>query len=93
MATLRYSERSRADLATAWDHIAVDSIRTATLVLDRLHDKIERLRAQPLMGHRRDDIRDGTRCLNCGGYLILYRYSANVVRLIASSTTRGISRT
>ena len=81
MATLRYSELSRADLAAAWDFIAIDSPRIATLVLDRIYKKIERLRSQPLAGHRRDDIRRGARCLNCDGYLIIHRYSAGIVRI------------
>jgi hypothetical protein len=49
--------------------------------LERLHDKIESLRAQPLFGHRHRFLPAQVRCLNCDGYLILYRYSANVVRI------------
>jgi plasmid stabilization system protein ParE len=33
------------------------------------------------MGHRRDDVRRGVRCLNSDGYMILYRYTAATVRI------------
>jgi plasmid stabilization system protein ParE len=81
MARLRYSELSRADLEFIWETIADDSPRSAGAVLERLHDKIESLRAQPLFGHRHRFLPAQVRCLNCDGYLILYRYSANVVRI------------
>lgn len=81
MLTLRYSERSRADLASIWDFIAVSSPRNAVTVLDRIHDKIELLRLQPLIGHRRDDLRRGLRCMNSDGHMIFYRVAGRVVRI------------
>lgn len=81
MLGLRYSKRSRADLEAIWDFIAFGSPRNAEAVLDRIHEKIERLRAEPLMGHRRDDIRVGARCVNSDGYMIFYRSTAELVRI------------
>jgi plasmid stabilization system protein ParE len=80
MAQLRYSELSRTDLELIWETIATDSPRSAGAVLERVHEKIEFLRTQPLFGHRHRFLPHPVRCLNCDGYLILYRYSANLVR-------------
>ncbi len=81
MARLRYSERSRDDLVAIWQFIATDSLRNADAVLLRIHDKCEVLRNQPLVGHRRDDLRRGLRCLNSDGYMIFYRATPGVVRI------------
>jgi plasmid stabilization system protein ParE len=81
MAQLRYSDLSRSDLELIWETIADDSPRSAGAVLERLHEKIESLRTQPHFGHRHRFLPHEVRCLNCDGYLILYRYSANVVRI------------
>jgi toxin ParE1/3/4 len=81
MPRLRYSERSRDDLVAIWHFIATDSPRNAEAVLQRLHDKCERLRHQPLIGHRRDDLRRGLRCLNSDGYMIFYRPTIRLVRI------------
>ena len=81
MALLRYSELSRTDLELIWETIAADSPRSASAVLERIHEKIESLRTQPLFGHRHRFLPHPVRCLNCDGYLILYRYSANLVRV------------
>lgn len=81
MPRLRYSLRSRADLEAIWDFIAVDSPRQASAVLAHLHQKIERLRTQPLSGHRHLELQSDVRCLNRDGYLILYRYTAGLVRI------------
>jgi plasmid stabilization system protein ParE len=81
MAQLRYSELSRTDLELIWETIAVDSPRSAGAVLERLHEKIESLRAQPLSGHRHRFLPHRVRVLNCNGYLVLYRYSTNLVRV------------
>ena len=49
MPRLHYSERSRADVDTFWEYIAADRPRFAAAVLEHLHEKIERLRTQPLV--------------------------------------------
>lgn len=81
MSRLHYSLRSRADLEDIWDYIAGDSLRRAETVLDRIHAKIETLRQQPIMGHRRDDVHRGSRCVTGDGYMIFYRYKADVVHI------------
>lgn len=81
MPRLRYSERSRDDLVAIWQFIATDSLRNADAVLLRIHAKCETLRNQPLMGHRRDDLRRGLRCLNSDGYMIFYRATSGLVRI------------
>lgn len=81
MLGLVYSRLSQADLEEIWDYIAFDSERQAEAVLDRMHAKIELLRTQPRMGHRRDDIRRGSRCVKSDSYLIFYRFDETVVRI------------
>jgi len=79
MPRLRYSERSRDDLVAIWHFIATDSPRNAGAVLQRLHARCERLRHHPLIGHRRDDLLRGLRCLNSDGYMVFYRHTSRLV--------------
>lgn len=81
MLRLRYSRRSRADLESIWDYLAADSFRNAEAIFERLQVKCETLRTPPLMGHRRDDLRRGARCVNSDGYMVFYR-STSVLVLI-----------
>lgn len=81
MLELRYSKRSRADLEAIWDFIAPSSPQNAEAVLDQLYLKCEQLRSQPGMGHRRDDLRRGVRCVNSDGFMVFYRCTAVLVRI------------
>lgn len=81
MLRLRYSAHSKIDLARIWDYISDDSPRNAAAVLDRIFERCELLREQPRMGHRRDDLHRGTRCVTSDGYMILYRYFPGLVRI------------
>jgi plasmid stabilization system protein ParE len=79
MARLRYSRRSRADLEQISDVIGADSPQNALDVLNRIFEKIEPLRSQPLIGHRRNDVSPGLRCLNSDGFVIYHRIRAGTV--------------
>ncbi len=81
MATLRYSARSQTDLLEIWEFISVDSPRNADAVIGRLHDKIEQLRLQPLVGHRHTGLQRNVRCINSDGYLVFYRFMGGIVRI------------
>lgn len=63
------------------DYIALESPPNAAAVLDRIHEKIEALRFQPLMGHRRAELARGIRCVKSDGYMVFNRLEGAVVRV------------
>lgn len=79
MPRLRFSARSRVDLAEIWERIADESPQNADAVHERLFERCEQLITQPLAGHRRDEVKPGLRCLNSDGYAIFYRVAKNDV--------------
>ena len=81
MPRLQFSARSRADLAEIWDRIADDSHRNADDVHERLYERYLQLIDQSLMGHRRDEVKTGLRCINSDGYSIFYRLTGTTVRI------------
>ena len=81
MPRLQFSARSRADLAEIWDRIADDSHRNADDVHERLYERCLQLIDQSLMGHRRDEVKTGLRCINSDSYSIFYRLAGTTVRI------------
>lgn len=81
MPKLHFSARSRRDLAEIWDYIATDSVRQADAVHERIYLRCEKLIDQPRIGHPRDDVARGLRCLNTDGYMILYRIKPTFVAI------------
>ncbi len=81
MPRLQFSARSRADLAEIWDRIADDSHRSADAVHERLFERCLELIDQPRIGHRRDEVKPGLRCINSDGYSIFYRLAGDTVRI------------
>jgi plasmid stabilization system protein ParE len=81
MPRLQFSARSRADLAEIWDRIADDSHRNADDVHERLYERCLQLIDQSLMGHRRDEVKTGLRCINSDGYSIFYRLTGTTARI------------
>ena len=81
MPRLQFSARIRADLAEIWDRIADDSHRNADDVHERLYERCLQLIDQSLMGHRRDEVKTGLRCINSDGYSIFYRLTGTTVRI------------
>lgn len=81
MPRLQFSDRSRADLAEIWDRIAADSSRQADAVHERIYERCLQLIDQPKMGHRRDEVKRGLRCVNSDGYSIFYRIAGTTVRI------------
>lgn len=73
MPRLLFSARSQRDLADIWDYIASDSARNADTVHARIYQRCEKLIDQPLIGHQRNDVSNGLRCLTTDGYAIFYR--------------------
>lgn len=81
MPRLQFSARSRADLAEIWDRIADDSHRQAEAVHERIFERCLELIDQPRIGHRRDEVNPGLRCINTDGYSIFYRLTGATVRI------------
>lgn len=81
MPRLQFSDRSRADLAEIWDHLADRSSRPADAVHERIYERCLRLINQPNIGHRRDEVKRGLRCINSDGYPIFDRVSGTTVRI------------
>ena len=81
MTQLRFSARSLADLAEIWDRISPGSPRNAAAVHERLYEKCAQLITQPRIGHPRNDVSPGLRCLNSDGYVIFYRLGKSAVRI------------
>jgi len=51
-------------------------------VHERLCQKFDQLIAQPLSGHRRDDVKRGLRSVSSDGFVIFYYYRAGVVGIV-----------
>src|SRR4051812_33369240 len=81
MLRLQFSDRSRADLTEVWDRIADDSHRQADAVHERIYERCLQLIDQPKIGHRRDEVKRGLRCINSDGYAIFYRITGTIVRI------------
>ncbi|MDP2956574.1 MAG: type II toxin-antitoxin system RelE/ParE family toxin [Longimicrobiales bacterium] len=70
----RFTPVAVRDLEAIWDHIASDRPETASTVVRRIIEAVERLSEFPLMGHPRDDLADESlRVWPILGYLIIYR--------------------
>jgi toxin ParE1/3/4 len=82
MARLHFSAHSRADLEEIFERIALDSPRHAEAVHERLCRKFEQLLAEPLSGHRRDDVKRGLRCVSSDGFVVFYRHRADQVGIV-----------
>jgi len=69
----RLTARARRDVVLIWAHIADDSEAAADRFVDLLTQHFRLLGENPLIGRRRDELRDGYRSFPVGEYLILYR--------------------
>lgn len=65
--------QAEEDLIEIWSHIALDNIRAADRLLDKLDEKSRMLTDNPRLGAERVDIAPGVRLWPVGSYLILYR--------------------
>lgn len=74
---------ARSDLRGIFRHSAADNLKAARSLLDDLdHGCTVLIRDNPLMGSARDEIAPGLRVLVVRGYLICYRPSQEVVRIL-----------
>jgi toxin ParE1/3/4 len=82
LAKIRVSVRAKEDLLDIWSHIAVDDIRLADRVYDRLGERVEILSCFPKAGPVRGDISAEARSLSEPPYLILYREIPEGVQIV-----------
>ena len=74
--------QAEEDLIQIWSHIALDSIRAADRLLDRLDEKSRMLADNPRLGTERSDIATGVRSWPVGSYLILYHEISDGVEIV-----------
>lgn len=70
--TIVYSRQADEELRAIWRYIAEENESAADRILWALFERIEALRQHPHLGPHRPDIREATRMLVEGHYLILY---------------------
>ncbi len=85
MADLFISHRAEDELRAIWRYIAADNPDAADRLLLRIDAKLQMLRAFPVIGPARDEVRPGCRMLVEGSYLLLYEYDAsnNAIEVVA----------
>lgn len=81
-AKVRWTPEALQDLDDIWLHIAVDSLRGANKVLDRIDEAELRLSEHPFSGVARDDLRSGMRLLPVGSYVILHTSAPGLVTIV-----------
>ena len=73
------------DLDSIWNYIAVDNIRAADRLLDRIGDVFAMLVQTPLAGRERPEVGRGLRSFAVGNYVIFYTarsYGVEIVRVM-----------
>lgn len=73
MTRYALTSKAEADLTEIAEFIALDSPREARRVLGDLREAMERLAELPMIGHRRQGIRDDVRVWPVHSYMIAYR--------------------
>jgi toxin ParE1/3/4 len=85
VADLFISHRAEDELRGIWRYIAADNPDAADRLLLRIDAKLQMLRAFPVIGPARDEVRPGCRMLVEGSYQLLYEYDAsnNAIEVVA----------
>jgi toxin ParE1/3/4 len=85
-STYRLADKARVDLERLGRWMARESgVQRAEAVLKGLEERFRLAASLPLVGHRRDDLGKGLRCLTMRPYLIVYRpqsFGIEIVRVI-----------
>jgi toxin ParE1/3/4 len=74
----------KADLDHIWSYIATESgrVEVADRVIESITNTFLQLSKHPQLGRRRDDLREGSRSVTSGSYVIIYRIDGNNVRIL-----------
>ena len=70
------------DLDSIWNYIAVDNIRAADRLLDRIGDVFAMLVQTPLAGRERPEVGRGLRSFAVGNYVIFYTARSDGVEIV-----------
>ncbi len=73
MSSYRISDEASKDIDSIWEYIALQSIKSADRMIDRIVDKIAMLAQHSLIGESREELLRGLRCFTVGTYVIYYR--------------------
>ena len=77
------SEDAARDLDDVWDYLArEESVNAADTVLREIAKTYKLLGAWPLLGRKRDNLSPGARSLPVNPYVIFYRITEDVVRIV-----------
>jgi toxin ParE1/3/4 len=68
----RKSPQAEIDLTSIWDYIAVDNVKAADALLDRIEELFEMLAQTPLAGRARNELAMKLRSFPVGNYVIFY---------------------
>jgi toxin ParE1/3/4 len=68
----RKSPQAEIDVASIWQFIANDSVRTPDAMLDRIEGTFDMLAEAPLAGRERTDLRANQRSFPVERYIIFY---------------------
>lgn len=83
MAKVRFTPGAEADLFEIWSTIAVDNLRAADKVVERIMHAAQLAAEQPLMGAARPELSPTARILVQGRYVALYEPQPDGVLVIA----------
>lgn len=61
MSRALFAESAKADLLEAWLFIAEENMDAADGVIDAIHQEVQKLSLQPLMGRLRTELAEGVR--------------------------------
>ena len=77
------SEDAARDLDDAWDYLTrEESVKAADTTLREIAKAYNLLSAWPLLGRKRDNLSPGARSLPVNPYVIFYRVTEDIVRII-----------
>lgn len=71
-----------ADLDSIWSYIAVDNVRAANDLVERIGRVFKMLVENPLAGRERPDLQRGLRSFPVGSYLVFYVPASDGIEIV-----------
>jgi toxin ParE1/3/4 len=68
----RKSPQAEIDVTSIWNYIAVDNVKAADALIDRIERTFDMLAEQPFAGRARGDLLPKLRSFPVGSYVIFY---------------------
>jgi toxin ParE1/3/4 len=82
MRELIRSFRYEEDLISIWRYVAGDSPEAASLLLERIDERVQSLIQNPFIGERQSQFGARTRRIIDGNYIVFYDVHADVVHVL-----------